>query len=560
MIVRNETEIQLLKILFKNNGKATKNLVSKNAYPHGIEQKFYRKLKAIFKPLTDYVNKYLDENMNALLHGDSDKINLDAIPGRTFRNMIANLENWISIYMPDIKDSQSKNKIYLSLDETADEAKEFGEKEFEKMLKKGINVELPLSSDWWQDMKNSWSEDNYTLITSNAKNYVSKINTLTEQAVVNGLSSKQLMEDIKKATEGLSDKHCRLLARDQIGKLNGQITQAQMQEIGLNMYVWDTSGDERVRPSHILMDGLLCRWDDASLCSYDNGKTWEKRPSGAVELHPGQDIQCRCIALSYYPELVSEIENVGMSEIVSNSPPVQDLPQFSNNDVNKYPEYIRNNIDELKKEFNYVGIPEKSFTDRFFDLVESGGINPKFKFGTKTGNNCQRCVPALQMKMKGFDIEALPLPKNHPISDMSNGENWYSWLKDKNGNIAIPMNIWSQYSLKLDGSKPIGEINITSDDIRNYTVDLIQNAPEGSMFELKCNWKNGNGHVFSAFSGGKKGVIFYDPQNNDYGNSMFNLYLDSMELSSLEIIRTDDKIMDVSRIKESCKNKEKEKK
>ena len=358
MIVRNETEIQLLKILFKNNGKATKNLVSKSAYPHGIEQKFFRRLKSIFKPLTDYVNKYLDENMNALLRGDSLTINLDAIPGRTFRNMIANLENWISIYMPDTKDSKSKNVIYMSLNETADEAKEFGEKEFEKMLKKGINVELPLSSDWWNDMKTSWAEDNYTLITSNAKNFVSKINTLTEQAIVNGLSSKQLMEDIKKATEGLSDKHCRLLARDQIGKLNGQITQAQMQEIGLDLYVWETSGDERVRSTHVPMDGLLCRWDDASVCSYNNGKTWEKRPAGAVQLHPGQDIQCRCVALSYYPELISEMENIGMSKIVSDSPPVQDIIDISSEVSEKYitdfsKEIIKNFSSSEKKAFGH---------------------------------------------------------------------------------------------------------------------------------------------------------------------------------------------------------------
>lgn len=558
MTTRNETEIQLLKILFKNNGKATKNLVSKSAYPYGIEQKFFRRLKSIFKPLTDYVNKYLDENMNALLRGDSLTINLDAIPGRTFRNMIANLENWISIYMPDTKDSKSKNVIYMSLNETADEAKEFGEKEFEKMLKKGINVELPLSSDWWNDMKNSWAEDNYTLITSNAKNFVSKINTLTEQAIVNGLSSKQLTDDIKKATEGLSEKHCRLLARDQIGKLNGQITQAQMQEIGLDLYVWETSGDERVRSTHVPMDGLLCRWDDASVCSYNNGKTWEKRPAGAVQLHPGQDIQCRCVALSYYPELISEMENVGMSKIVSDSPPVQDLPQFSNNDLDSYPQYIKDNIEELKKEFDYVGIPEKSFTDRFMDLVKSGGINPNYKTNNLAHVNCQRCIPALQMKMKGFDVEALPIPAGKlPETDMSNSKNWYTWLKDKNGRLVPPINIWSEISSNLDLSKSIDEINITDKDIGRYTIDLIQSAPEGSMFELKCNWKKGGAHVFSAFSGGKKAVIFYDPQDNAYGDDFFNSCLNEMELSSLEIIRTDDKVMDISRIRESCKNKEK---
>ena len=320
----NETELQLLKILFKTTKKKpTKNITSSRAYPHGIERQYYRKLKAFYKPLTDYVINYIEKNMEPLLRGDSSEIRLDTIPGDSFRKMIYNLEDWLSVYMPDISElpeSSNNNVILTSLGKTADEAMQFGEKEFEKTIEKGIHVNLPTSAPWWDDMKSSWAEDNYTLITSNAKNYVSKINTLTEQAIVNGMSPGKLKDEIMKATESLSDKHCKLLARDQMGKLNGQITQAQMEEIGLDMYVWSTAYDDRVRESHAIMEGLLCRWDDASVCSYDNGKTWVDRPSGAVQLHPGQDIQCRCVGLAFYPELVSEVEGVPMQEIVDSIP------------------------------------------------------------------------------------------------------------------------------------------------------------------------------------------------------------------------------------------------
>ena len=88
-----------------------------------------------------------------------------------------------------------------------------------------------------------------------------------------------------------------------------------MEEIGLDMYVWSTAFDDRVRDSHALMEGLLCRWDDASVCSYDGGKTWVERPAGAVELHPGQDIQCRCVGLSYYPELTAKVEGKPMEYV-----------------------------------------------------------------------------------------------------------------------------------------------------------------------------------------------------------------------------------------------------
>lgn len=319
MKIKNETEIQLMKILFKTSGKRpTKKITSPRAYPHGIERKYYRQLQNFFKPLTDYVRNFVNENMEELLRGDSPEVHLDAIPGDTFRGMIYNLEDWLSVYMPDISElpaDRNNNVILTALGKTADEAMDFGNKEFTRILAQGIHVNLPTSAPWWNDMKASWVEDNYTLITSNAKNYVSKINTLTEQAIVNGMSPGQLKKEIFAATESLSDKHCKLLARDQMGKLNGQITQAQMEEVGLDMYVWSTAFDDRVRDSHAVMEGLLCRWDDASVCSYDGGKTWVSRPSNAVQLHPGQDIQCRCVGLAYYPELTAEIEGEPMEYI-----------------------------------------------------------------------------------------------------------------------------------------------------------------------------------------------------------------------------------------------------
>lgn len=318
MKIKNETEMQLLKILFKTaRKKPTKKITSARSYPHGLERKYFRQLQGFFKPLVDYVKKYVEENSEQLLRGDSAEVRLDAIPGKSFRLMIAELEMWIDTYMPDVSEGAKSidNAIMVSLMKTAEETMDFENKEMVKVLEKGIHVSVPTTSPWWDDMRNSWAADNYNLITSNAKNFVSKINTLTEQAIVNGTGHKKLMEEIQKATTGLSEKHCKLLARDQMGKLNGQITQAQMEEIGLDMYVWSTAFDDRVRDSHALMEGLLCRWDDASVCSYDGGKTWVERPSGAVELHPGQDIQCRCVGLSYYPELTAKVEGKPMEYV-----------------------------------------------------------------------------------------------------------------------------------------------------------------------------------------------------------------------------------------------------
>jgi uncharacterized protein with gpF-like domain len=81
----------------------------------------------------------------------------------------------------------------------------------------------------------------------------------------------------------------------------------RMESAGLKMYVWETAGDERVRPCCRKMDGKLCLWSDPAVYSRNKGKDWISRPKGAALTHPGEGEGCRCTALSYYPELVGEL-------------------------------------------------------------------------------------------------------------------------------------------------------------------------------------------------------------------------------------------------------------
>jgi hypothetical protein len=90
--------------------------------------------------------------------------------------------------------------------------------------------------------------------------------------------------------------------------------QKQKQEIGLKLYVWETSGDERVCEACKRMDQKLCRWDDPTVYSEDGGKTWKPRSKGAILMHPGHHEgcpgyyeNCRCTAAAYYPELAGEL-------------------------------------------------------------------------------------------------------------------------------------------------------------------------------------------------------------------------------------------------------------
>ena len=72
----------------------------------------------------------------------------------------------------------------------------------------------------------------------------------------------------------------RRLTRDQNSKLVGALTEFRQTELGIVEYRWLTSQDERVRPTHVANSGRLFAWS---------------APSPTTG-HPGEDIQCRCLA------------------------------------------------------------------------------------------------------------------------------------------------------------------------------------------------------------------------------------------------------------------------
>lgn len=294
-------------------------------YPYAIERRYAKRIYSYVSPLIEAVNKYVEANGEALLRGDVKQIESvyrnpldgsvtigyrqDAIPGVGFRLLTATLTSWVAQYFPDEKSGGSQ--VYLGVGSEADAVKLFADAQWAKQTAAILGVSFNTAEQWWGDLRTRWADDNYRLIKSFATDYIKQVNYATEQAILNGTSyatlKKQIqaLGDLSGDSKTWSRNKARLIARDQIGKLNGQINQSQQTEVGVEFYTWLTTGDKRVRPTHAAMEGLLGRWDDASVYSADGGKTWLKKTSGMVKAHPGQEIQCRCTAIPYWVKILA---------------------------------------------------------------------------------------------------------------------------------------------------------------------------------------------------------------------------------------------------------------
>lgn len=165
---------------------------------------------------------------------------------------------------------------------------------------------------WAGDTLRSWIDGNVNLISKLSEEAVTNV----EGVVTRGLQGGARVEDMASDIVGdfgvgpKAERKARFIARDQIAKLNGQITRARQTELGVRRYIWRTSEDERVRPSHAVLEGLTCTWSDSTIIiRYDeDGAADRIKRSSLVppgfEGSPGEDYQCRCYAEPVLDDIV----------------------------------------------------------------------------------------------------------------------------------------------------------------------------------------------------------------------------------------------------------------
>lgn len=120
---------------------------------------------------------------------------------------------------------------------------------------------------------------NVDLIKSIPAKYFERVEKTVFEGMAAGRRYESLVEDIQHIG-AVTESRAKLIARDQTSKMNSAFNQVRQTALGLKRYRWRTAGDERVRDSHAENDGKTFSWDDPP------------EETG----HPGEDVNCRCIA------------------------------------------------------------------------------------------------------------------------------------------------------------------------------------------------------------------------------------------------------------------------
>jgi len=184
----------------------------------------------------------------------------------------------------------TEQRVSMAAHDAAMATSAHSKRQLGKQVKVVLGLDPILSEPWLGPMAEAFTHDNVALISSIPERYFNEIEQSVTRGVRAGRRHEPMAREIQERYQ-VSEARARLIARDQVSKLNGDLNRARQQGLGIERYIWRTSGDERVRSSHEMLDGMYCRWDDPTVWSED-GKTWTARPETVPDVHPGGDFQC----------------------------------------------------------------------------------------------------------------------------------------------------------------------------------------------------------------------------------------------------------------------------
>lgn len=254
-------------------------------YPSAIERDYARTLRAVARVLLDATMERfaLIENVLKARQDETDS------------------EYIIRLIKEAYAATAATDKALERASRIAQQVRGYNNGEFYDVLRSALKVDIFLPDPDLRRIMEEWTVENVRLIKTIPDEYFGKLQGIVSRGLTQGTLAKDMRQEVQDLY-GVSSRRAQVIARDQVGSLNGLITQKRQTEAGIDVYEWSSSKDSRVRPEHADREGRYYAWPGSGMAGQViNGKTVLTLPVGGKP--PGMEILCRCVA---YPVINTE--------------------------------------------------------------------------------------------------------------------------------------------------------------------------------------------------------------------------------------------------------------
>lgn len=227
------------------------------------------------------------------------------------------LEQLMTSFNLSLSQSQDLNKTKATIQLIGAQVNNQNSDELQRVIKQMFNIDMRSYEPWLKSTMSSFLKEGVSMVKDLSVKTEKDLFSLIQREIKQGKRVESIKKDIISGTDlkagyfSSVKKRAELVARDQVGKLNGQLNRMRQKDLGINIYIWRTTEDERVRESHRVLDGKYCSWDDPTVYADTleealSGK-WKSRNSiGAYIGDPGEDYQCRCNGEPVFETILEE--------------------------------------------------------------------------------------------------------------------------------------------------------------------------------------------------------------------------------------------------------------
>jgi SPP1 gp7 family putative phage head morphogenesis protein len=205
-------------------------------------------------------------------------------------------------YIDDMQKMQKKTEKLLNMDNVMVSAcvllfgkrlLRYSKKQVKQSVKKMRDEDSGDKKDLDQ-MLRSFISSNLDLMKIMRKNLVYK----TVKTIKDGFASGDDLEDIEERILDdidSAENYLKFNAKEQIKDLHINYSRYKLVKLGIYGYIWVDVGDNRVRPSHRVLNQKIMSWKDPDIYRTRGNDKWRKKSSiGGVQKQVGEDYGCRC--------------------------------------------------------------------------------------------------------------------------------------------------------------------------------------------------------------------------------------------------------------------------
>ena len=284
-----EKPIRGINVLRKKKQKTGEVTARKNpVYPYSAERELARVTlsytEAIIKTTQPYINRLMRQYEERNYRQDAVGDFISSVRGQKFaaaeklsqkHGLLKNVEKGYQF--------SSKLAMNHSINDWNEQVKDA----------LGMSVNKEWYSENMEDMVGNWIRSNVSKIQSVPAEYLTEVENIIRWGYETRQPKVNVYRKLEKLT-GMSRSKALMIARDQLGTLNAQMTRFEHESAGISKYKWITKRDSRVRDSHRALHGTIQSWNNPPPMWYmtvSRGIVYTGR-----YCNPGEDYGCRCIA------------------------------------------------------------------------------------------------------------------------------------------------------------------------------------------------------------------------------------------------------------------------